>query len=80
VSFGASRAAASDLAQILEQGLRQFGAAQAAQYLDGIETVFLELAVFPRSSPQKVDLYRNQRGRSYGSSPFSMRSKKAQMS
>ncbi|MDP3460001.1 MAG: type II toxin-antitoxin system RelE/ParE family toxin [Hyphomonas sp.] len=61
MSFRVSRAAAADLINILEQGIRQFGPAQATSYIDGIESAFQLLADFPKSSPERGDLYRMQR-------------------
>lgn len=66
MSFRVSRAAASDLVRIFEQGIQQFGAAQATRYLDGFEAAFLHLAEYPLSSPERTDLYRKQRMYPYG--------------
>lgn len=66
MSFRVSRAAASDLIRIFEQGIQRFGAAQATRYLDGLEGAFLYLSEYPRSSPERMDLYRKQRMYPYG--------------
>lgn len=56
MSFRVSRAAASDLVRIFEQGIQKFGVAQATGYLDRFEAAFLHLAEYPRSSPERTDL------------------------
>ncbi len=66
MSFRVSRAAAADLINIPEQGIRHFGPAQATSYIDGIEGAFQLLAEFPRPSPERGDLSRPQRVSPFG--------------
>jgi toxin ParE1/3/4 len=65
VSFRVSRAAAADLLNILEQGIQRFGPGQAVDYIDGFERAFVQLAEFPMSGPERVDLDMSQRMRAF---------------